>query len=266
MSKPVKEAHEAFSAQSAGFDKQYRSSAVVTYKRGRIRGLLEKHLEPQSYILELNAGTGEDAIYLAQRGHKVLATDASEGMIGQLRQKVKAENLEDKIEVLQLSFLQLEELDLKQFDAIYSNFGGLNCTDRLDKVLAPIDKNCKPDTLVCLTIMPPNSCYEWLWAFRGKFNQAFRRWKKGGTPSHIEGVHFLSWYYRPSYIRKKLKSFRQVALEGLCMVAPPEPFAKYFLKRKKLLKSLQTLERLVKTWPIFRVLGDYYIILLRKRD
>ena len=42
--------------------------------------MLRNFLAPRSSILELNAGTGEDAVYFAQQGHNVHATDISAGM------------------------------------------------------------------------------------------------------------------------------------------------------------------------------------------
>ena len=61
---------------------------IIRYKRNRVRKHLMKYLSPASDILELNAGTGEDAIFLARQGHRVHATDISSGMQLKLSEKL----------------------------------------------------------------------------------------------------------------------------------------------------------------------------------
>ena len=45
--------------------------------RGRVWQTLERTFTPGQHILELACGTGEDALWLAQRGIQVTATDGS---------------------------------------------------------------------------------------------------------------------------------------------------------------------------------------------
>ena len=65
------EASIAFSAQAPLFDELYQHNPIIQYKRERVRKHLNQYLKRGSSILELNAGTGEDAIYFAQFGHTV---------------------------------------------------------------------------------------------------------------------------------------------------------------------------------------------------
>jgi ubiquinone/menaquinone biosynthesis C-methylase UbiE len=74
-----KAAEKAFSKQSAIFDEIYSANIIIQYKRQRVRDHLEHFLKPHSKILELNAGTGEDAVWFAQHNHAVHATDISKG-------------------------------------------------------------------------------------------------------------------------------------------------------------------------------------------
>jgi len=87
----------AFSKQSAVFDELYDSNSIIQYKRERVRNHVQKYLHPDSYILELNAGTGEDAIYFARQGYRVHATDIAMGMQDVLSQKVANLGLKNKI-------------------------------------------------------------------------------------------------------------------------------------------------------------------------
>src|SRR6478736_929712 len=84
----------AFNKQSAVFDKIYAENIIVAYKRKRVREHVLKYLSPKSNILELNAGTGDDAVFFAEQGHSVHATDIAEDMQIKLRAKVQQHNLD----------------------------------------------------------------------------------------------------------------------------------------------------------------------------
>src|SRR5665213_4207122 len=71
----------AFTKQSRVFDSLFADNSIIQYKRKRVRDKLEEYLLPSSHILELNSGTGEDAIWLAEKGHRVHATDLSTGTV-----------------------------------------------------------------------------------------------------------------------------------------------------------------------------------------
>ena len=75
-----KVAASAFNKQAPVFDELYSSNTIIQYKRKRVRDHVLKYIPASGNILELNAGTGEDAVYFARAGHTVHATDISEGM------------------------------------------------------------------------------------------------------------------------------------------------------------------------------------------
>lgn len=260
-------AAQAFNKQSAVFDEIYAGNIIVSYKRKRVREHLLKFLSPNSNILELNAGTGDDAIFFAQQGHFVHATDIAEDMQNELRKKVQQQNLENSVSTELCSYTSLNELQQKgPYDLIFSNFAGLNCTDKLDKVLDSFNQLLKPGGKATLVVMPGFCFWEMLLALKGNFKTAFRRLKsKKGAPAHIEGVHFLCWYYSPKYLIKNLKGKLELkSLEGLCSVVPPSYFEKFPHKHPTLFKWLQKLENLLKSiWP-FQYIGDYYIITFEK--
>jgi len=71
---------KAFDKQSIHFDVLFGADSIIRYKRQRVRDHVDLLLNPGSSILELNAGTGEDAVYFAKKGHQVHAPDISAGM------------------------------------------------------------------------------------------------------------------------------------------------------------------------------------------
>jgi ubiquinone/menaquinone biosynthesis C-methylase UbiE len=261
-------AETAFSAQSGIFDELYSTNTIVNYKRERVRSHVLQYLADDSYILELNSGTGEDALFFARKGHKVHATDISTGMQQKLVYKVKNAGMEEKVSNELCSFTQLQQLKNKgPYDLIFSNFAGLNCTNELNKVLASFNSLLKPGGIVTLVILPRFCLWETLMVFKGKFRTAFRRFfSVRGTKANVEGVNFKCWYYNPSFITRKLKySFDLLALEGLCSIVPPsyiEGFAEKHPNAYRFLKKKE--DKLKSRWP-WKYIGDYYIITLQKK-
>src|SRR5215467_10721559 len=107
------QAAAAFTEQSSIFDELYSKNSIVNYKRKRVREHVLNLLAPGSSILELNAGTGEDAIFFANHGFHVHATDISTGMQEMLVKKVSAAKLDDLVSNELCSFTSLENLQNK---------------------------------------------------------------------------------------------------------------------------------------------------------
>ena len=262
------EAEKAFSKQSSLFDDVYSSNTIIQYKRKRVRDHIEKFLKPGSTILEINAGTGEDAIYFAEHGHLVHATDISPGMLKMLVEKMKIHHLTNKISAELCSYTALETLsDKGPYDLIFSNFAGLNCTSELDKVLSSFSALLKPGGMITLVLLPKFCLWETLLLFNGKFKTAFRRFfSRKGVKAHIEGEYFRCWYYDPSYIIHRLKnSFEIYGLEGLCTIVPPsyiEHFPEKYPRSYKFFKKKE--EQLKDVWP-WKSIGDYYILSMKRK-
>jgi ubiquinone/menaquinone biosynthesis C-methylase UbiE len=263
------QAATAFNKQSAIFDQIYSENAIIQYKRKRVRSHVEQYLGANSKILELNAGTGEDAVYFAQLGHHVHATDISSGMQQELRKKIKKNHLEEKISWELRSFTDLGNLDHKgPYDLIFSNFAGLNCTNEFNRVLSSFASLLKPGGVITLVILPKFCLWETLLIFKGQFKTAFRRFfSSKGRKAHIEGEYFRCWYYNPSFIKKNLqKDFEMLSIEGLCTLVPPSYIENFAEKHSTAFHFLKSKEAKWKSkWP-WRSIGDYYIISLRKKS
>ena len=263
-----KQAATAFTTQAEKFDALYSGDTIIQYKRGRVRTHVQQFILPASDVLELNSGTGEDAIWFAQQGHTVHATDIAKGMQEQLEQKVKALNLQDKITHELISFTALQNLQQqKQYDYIFSNFAGLNCTGELHKVLQSFNDLLKPGGKITLVILPKFCLWEFLLLFKGKFKTAFRRlFSSNGVTAHVEGIYFTCWYYKPSFVIQQLKdNFELLGIEGLCTLVPPSYMEGFAEKHPLLYNFLKTKEDKWKAkWP-WKFIGDYYIISFQKK-
>lgn len=257
----------AFTLQSKNFDELYSGNKIIQYKRQRVREHLKKYILPGHFILELNSGTGQDAVWLAQQGCKVHATDIAGGMLELIQQKIKNEGLDNCISYEWCSFTALENLKQKgPYDVIFSNFAGLNCTNELNKALASFSSLLKPGGIITLVLLPKFCLWEFLLVFKGKFKTATRRFfSRKGRKARVEGTYFKCWYYNASYIKHFLKdAFNLLSVEGLSAIVPPsyiENFAEKYPKVYNILKAKE--DKWKSKWP-WKYIGDYYIISFQK--
>lgn len=257
---------DAFSKQSAVFDTLYKENKLSDYLRSKFREEIVSHLKSHSQLLELNCGTGLDAIYFAEKGHCLLATDNAPGMLAQLDRKVVEKNLGGQIKTFRCSFHEIHKIQNKKFDHIISNFGGLNCTDNLKDVLIQLAPLLNDSGKITLMVMPKICPWELIMAFKGNFKTAFRRFKKN-TPAHIEGVHFLCYYYNPSYITHVLKrDFDLLTLKGIFITVPPEFYENFVDRYPRLFKILSRIDKAICSVFPFTSWCDHYMITLQKKS
>jgi ubiquinone/menaquinone biosynthesis C-methylase UbiE len=261
-------ASEAFTKQAVVFDKLYGDDQIIRYKRKRVRNHILQYAKENGRMLELNCGTGEDAVYFAQKGFQIKATDISNGMLDVLKNKISGSFYRDRIMVEQCSFMQLEKLSKRrEFDYVYSNFGGLNCTSELERVFSELGGLVKQGGMVTLVIISRFCLWETLLVFRGKVKTALRRFfGRSGRDAQVEGQTFKCWYYSPSFVKKHMEDqFEFLSVEGLCTIVPPSYLENFGDKHPRVLRFLVKMEnRLSGRWP-WSSIGDYFIISFRKK-
>lgn len=256
----------AFSKQSSSFDQIEEENLILQYMRNRIHDHCLRFFPPKAKILELNCGTGIDAVFFAGWSMNVLATDVASGMIEKLNSKIDHLGLKNSILTQVCSYTELPKFSQGPFDVVFSDFGGLNCIADLSPVVDGIKRNLKSGGIVTLVVMPKVCPWEILLALKGNFKVAFRRFKKSGAESHLEGEYFRTFYFSSTYIKQVFgEEFSLVKLEGLCSMVPP-PYFEFFPKKlKKVFNLLTRLENSVKfTFPFNRT-ADHIIITLRRK-
>ena len=79
----------SFDSAAAGYDQAFTHSVIGRLQRRYVREQLAKILDTHQpkKILEVNCGTGEDALWLSAQNYEVTATDISEAMIGVAKSK-----------------------------------------------------------------------------------------------------------------------------------------------------------------------------------
>lgn len=257
----------AFDHIATTYDEEFTHSSTGILQRQKVWDYLDENLpdNPVS-ILELNCGTGEDAMYLAGKGHSVIATDISAEMIKVASGKAIEMKLNYNISFVQCDLNKLEEADLKDrsFDLIFSNFGGLNCLDaialkKLSKIAARL---LKPQGHFIGVIMSDiclwESCY-----FLTKLNakKAFRRLRKGPLKVNIDGQTVETWYYSPRQIQTLFKEdFQLEHLKPIGFFLPPSYLESFFRNRQRALDRLDSFEGRINKYQSTSRYADHFLI------
>src|SRR5574342_84298 len=69
------------------YDDVFTDSTIGRAQRGIVWNEMDRVFHSGQRILEINCGTGIDALYLASRGVEVVACDSSPGMIARAQQR-----------------------------------------------------------------------------------------------------------------------------------------------------------------------------------
>ena len=174
---------QPFDAAAAGYDRQFTHSLIGRTLRAAVWQRCAARFTSGSRILEMNCGTGEDAIHLAAQGMRVLATDVSPAMLGVARAKAQAARAPATLCFRRLAWEDLAALDADRFDGVLSNFGGLNCVSDLRSVAPALARQVRPGGWAMLCVMGRHVPWEWLWYLgHGQPRKAFRRLSASGVP------------------------------------------------------------------------------------
>ena len=97
----------AFDDLAASYDDTFTESVIGRLLRAAVWRRLDAQFRAGDRVLELNCGTGADAIHLAHTGVRVLATDVSEAMLDVTRRKVAQAGMAELVQVAKLDIAEL---------------------------------------------------------------------------------------------------------------------------------------------------------------
>ncbi len=252
--------HSPFDDEAADYDATFSSSLLGSAMRRAVWRRLELGFAPGDRVLDLGCGTGEDAVYLARRGVRVVATDHSAAMVEVARQKVSDAGLGAMVDVRRLA---IEELSTAAgalgppFDGALSNFGALNCVADLQAATRGLAATLRPGATAVLCVMGPLVPWEWAWfLLRGRPREAFRRLRSGGVrwrglEVRYPSVRTLRRAFEPAF------RLRRVAAVGALL--PPSYAEPWAAKHPRTVAWLDRWERRLEALPPLPWLADHYL-------
>lgn len=250
-----------FEAMAEGYDRDFTSRPIASLLRRAVWRRLDRAFPPGSRALELGCGTGEDAVHLAARGVRVLATDAAAAMCAEAARKAERAGLEHLVEVRRMRAEEAASLE-GRFDGAFSDFGVLNCVERLDALAAALAGKLPAGAPLLLCVMGRHAPAEWLhFLRRGEPARAFRRLGKGphlwrGLTIRYPTIGEVARAFAPAFVLERAAA--------LGAIVPP-PFAEEWgAEHPELLATLDACERLLETVPPLPSLADHVLLELRR--
>lgn len=251
----------AFDALAADYDCRFTATPLGVLLRDAVQRRLDARFAAGDRVLELACGTGEDAVHLAQRGVRVLATDASPIMVETARRKVEAAGLAERVEVRPLA---IEDLGILggTFDGAFSSFGGLNCVADLTATAQALAGLLRPGAPALLCVMGPLVPWEWLRGLaQARPSEAFRRLRPNGLPWRGMTVRYPSIR---TLRRAFAPGFRLARVSAVGALLPPTELEGWTRRHPRLLATLARWERRLEAVPPLPWLADHYLAELER--
>lgn len=269
---------EAFSRYAPAYDAEQQGNLLARWQRKESLRVLAHSFKPGSRVLEIGCGTGEEALFLARRGLRVLATDAAPGMVEELDRKIVRLSPEDAVRSLiktrvlaasQIGHL-VSEFGYSSFDGAYSSFGPLNCEPDLAPIVASLGELVRPGGRLVISVINRYCIWEALWHLaKLQPSTAFRRW--GGRSlatvrEEWQGSKVPVYYWTPRTLERTFSpDFSLLHTRALTWALPPPYLSARLTRHRWILAILERLEkRFASRWP-FRALGDHVLLVLERR-
>lgn len=264
----MQETEAAFDQYAASYDEEFTFSSVGKLQRDRVWKFLSKNISSQTNpeALELNCGTGEDALWFKKNGFAITATDISNEMVHVAKQKLGDKN----VSVFQSGISEVaSKVNNKKFDLIFSDFGGLNCLDAtaLKEMAVVFSGLLNPGGRLIFVVMSRNCKWEqWYFKRKGEKEKAFRRRSADGVEAIIFDKKFSTWYYSPQEICSLFSGhFTVKKHKPIGIALPPSYLDNYFRKRPLRLGVLNLLEKALSNFSSLSDHADHFIIDLVKK-
>jgi ubiquinone/menaquinone biosynthesis C-methylase UbiE len=256
----------AFESIAEQYDALFTRSLIGRAQRDAVWNVLRQTFRHGERVLEVNCGTGEDAVFMAQRGISVVACDASPGMISVAARRlaVEAPQAQVRLQVLPTEGIGVLQ-EAESFDGVFSNFSGLNCLKDLAAFAREIAVLVKPGGKLLLCLSGRVCLWETLWYLGvGDTKRAFRRWT-GRAVASLGNVAVEVWYPTTRDITQRFHPwFALRSRRGIGVTVPPSYLEHLAQRHPELLKKLQTVDQVIAGWPVCRVSGDHVLLTLER--
>jgi ubiquinone/menaquinone biosynthesis C-methylase UbiE len=263
---PGSAAGAAFDRIAQDYDHVFTNTLIGRAQRDAVWKVLTRTFRANDKVLELNCGTGEDAIFLAGNGISVFALDASPQMIARAEQRLHHNSPKSPPVFCELPTERIAELHPEtQFDGAFSNFSGLNCIADLRPVAASLASLVKQNGRLVLCFSTRFCLIEIVYYLAvGQWRKALRRCK-GYTKVTIDGAQFTVNYPTLREIRRSFApNFRLDSCTGIGVAVPPSYLEGWARQHPRLFLLLCSLEGLLAAVPILRSTGDHVLFCFEK--
>jgi SAM-dependent methyltransferase len=253
-----------FDTIAEDYDRTFSETWVGRTQRAQVWIEADRTFRAGQRILEINCGTGIDAVHFANRGINVLACDSSARMIGIAGRRRDSCPNGSRIELRcipteDVSVLQPEE----PYDGVFSNFSGLNCVSDLKAAARGLARLVRPGGKAILCLFGRLCLWEILFNLtRRDFPKAFRRLNNEGILASLgTGSGVMVRYPGVSSLRGIFAPhFRLERWRGVGVLVPPSYLENLALRFQWFFARAAEVESRLGTWPGIRSLADHMLL------
>lgn len=265
-------ARAAFDRLAPSYD-TLAGGEIFRLLRARTHAVIARAFPAGCRVLEIGCGTGIDTAFLTGRGVHVLACDPAEAMVSHTTRRLARHGLERSATVLACGLDDLGPYldalgESPGFDGIVSNFGPLNCVERLGALGSIVARHVRPGGTLVLGVMGRHCAWEaFYFTATRRPHLAGRRRGGGPVAVPVAGVAVPTFYHRVGDVRAALGSDVDLnAILGIGVMLPPPYLEVRWRQVPGLARRLCTAaDRLLAPWPPFNRLGDHVLLQFTKR-
>lgn len=240
---------------------------------------LDYYIKDDDHVLEIGCKSGIDSMFFAEKSIKVTATDPSLNMLDQVIYKSGRRMLQEFVLPFQFDPNDVPSpheflLDLRvaretwprKCDTVFCNFGTLNEVKGQKRLAEFLWKVLEKDALFIATVKNPFCLREsWNRLKKKEYNAILERIKLDQDEDDEESK--VIWYPAPEELMQHYQPYFEItAIHALGFVLPPVSSAHYPKNEEGDFEKLIKLEKKYSRNTMARLISDYYIIIMRRRN
>ena len=259
-----------FDLQARNYTANILKNPISLWQREVTIEHLSRIFKPGRTVLEIGCGTGLETIPISEKGVNVVALDISQEMLDILDSRVRERNIRARIRTRQLSSSEISEIKSDSlfppggFDGAFSNFGAVNLEKNLKEFSKELSSILKPGALVSFAVWNRFCLTDASLRFLKLKGPMFRERFSGRVKASGESKYSLdTMTYTPSeYYSHFATEFQINSIFALpALLVPPSEYA----SKLSFLLKLRRLDYWLGRLPLFRRIGDNYVITMQKR-
>lgn len=254
----------AFDRIAPDYDATFSTSAIGRAQRNAVWIEMDRAFHYGQRVLEINCGTGIDAIHMALRGIQVEAYDAAPRMISLAERRAKMTTAPGSARFQCLRTEELERLaPTVPYDGVLSNFSGLNCVTDLRPLAQDLSRLIRPGGKAVLCVFGRFCLWEMLWyVSAGRPDKALRRLDRKQVQAKLAadatvGIRYWSVRELKEVLRPYFRLQRQ---RGVGVVVPPSYAESLALEFPRLFRTAAKIDAVIGRWPTIRAAADHVVL------
>jgi SAM-dependent methyltransferase len=252
-----------FDVWAGTYDEVFTESYIGRAQRASVWLEIDKHFTAGKRILEINCGTGADALHMAGRGARVVACDVSSKMLAAAANRLSGAEADGSVELRLLAIEDLWKIEGSAlFDGALSNFSGLNCVQDLIATAKELARLLKPRAKLIICVFGRWCLWEIFWYFTHRRpRKAFRRLGTEGAAVRMNGDELCVRYPSVQQLKHVFAPFFTLETwKGVGITVPPSYLEQPAIRFRRAFRVAVFLDRALSRLPIMRGFSDHLLL------